>query len=201
MKGIKVLGSLIAAVMVMMAVSASATAVILYENPGDPLDPGDTTHSVSEGTMSIDGSVQVSCKTTTHGTLVQNGATIPPDTRFPLIAITSQTAVECGKDTVTSLKGGTLSIGSGGSVTSSGAEITVQLHRTVLGFPVTTHCIYATNSTSVGTLQESSSTGGTAKLNIGSSPVPEVATDGACGNDAVWTGSYSITSPDFLDFS
>ncbi|HEX5984271.1 MAG TPA: hypothetical protein VFY69_08700, partial [Solirubrobacterales bacterium] len=83
--------------------------------------------------------------------------------------------------------------------TWSGAEITVQLHRSVFGFAVTTHCIYTPDNTDLGTFTGSATTKATAKLDLIGPNLPQKTTDSACGSSAQLTGSYTFTSPDYLD--
>lgn len=179
MKYVKMLGLLAVAAAALMAFVGTASATVT--SPAGTKYTGNI-HSTSINT-SLDGSVKVSCLHSTVVGYVEDGKTTGN--------ISTLHFSECGKDTVSVLANGSLTIASNGTVTSTGAIVTVQLHRSLLGFPVTTHCIYETNNTDVGTLVE----GTEPVLNIGSAPIPEVATDGACGNDAVWTGSYSVKSP------
>jgi hypothetical protein len=182
MKYMKMLGLLAVAAAALMAFVGTASATVTSTGA---IYTGNI-HAHSSNT-SLDGSVKVSCTGSTVEGYVNNGSTTG--------SVSVLTFTGCGNDTVSVLQKGSLTIGSSGTATSTGAEVTVQLHRTVLGFPITTHCIYKTNNTDVGTLTE----GNTPILHIGSAPIPEVATDGACGNDAVWTGSYHVTQPHNLE--
>jgi RHS repeat-associated protein len=107
-------------------------------------------------------------------------------------SIETLTFEECGNNTVTVLKNGSLEIHhtsgtDNGTVTSTGAEITILTHLPFLG---TIHCIYATNSTDLGTL-----TGGNpAKLSV-NAEVPRVTTSPFCSEKATWTAEYEVTSP------
>jgi len=101
--------------------------------------------------------------------------------------------------TVTVLKKGTLEVhtqsespNNNGTLTSSGAEVTVQF----LG----THCIFSTNNTDLGTLTGSTTTGSNATLDI-SATIPRTGgSSGAfCGSTAAWTGAYKVTSPATLN--
>jgi hypothetical protein len=154
----------------------------------------------SKGAISWDGTASISCqKSLLEWGVEEHGAGMSITG-----ALSHLTLEECGKDTVTVFINEHTAIelqatsSGNGTITMDGLEITAQVHRTVLGFPITTHCIYKTGNTHVGTFTGSGSTGGTAAWDIGSSPLPQVATDGACGNDAVLTGSYTFTSPDYL---
>lgn len=98
--------------------------------------------------------------------------------------------------TVTVLKKGTLEIhslgSSNGTLTSSGAEVTVQF----LG----THCVFSTNNTDLGTVTGSTTTGGNATLDIKATIPRTGGTSGAfCGSTAAWTGAYKVTSPATLN--
>jgi hypothetical protein len=183
MKYAKLLGLLAVASAALMAFAGAASALVT--SPSGTAYNGEI-HATSTNTA-LTGSVKISCSHSTVSGSVSKGSTTGN--------IKTLTFTGCGNDTVSVKSGGSLSITSAGTLFSTGAEVTVLTHQTVLGFPVTTHCIYKTNNTHVGTLKEGSSP----SLNIGSAPIPEVATDGACGNDAVWTGSYSVLTPSFLE--
>jgi len=107
--------------------------------------------------------------------------------------VSSLTFGECNYP-VTVLKPGSLEIHAGGStrgtVTSSGAEITIQ---TSVG-----DCIFTTNGTDVGTLTDSTATGGNATLDINSASIPTSGGNFFCGSSGTWTGSYKVTTPSTL---
>ena len=179
MKPIKILGLIATAAATLMALAGTASATIT--NPSGTPYTGNIQFSSSN--LSFDGSVKIACQSSTTGFSIVNGST------------TGSSALSfsgCGADTMNVLENGSLAIASSGAVTSTGAVITMQLHRSVLGFPVTWHCLYITNMTNIGTLTEGVAP---AVLHIGAAPIPEAATDGACGNDMVWTGSYTVASP------
>lgn len=81
-----------------------------------------------------------------------------------------------------------------GTVTFSGTEITVES-------PVLIHCVYKASSTDVGTLTGSTSAGPNPTINTSGKKLPRVGgRSGAfCGSDAELTGTYTITSPTWLD--
>ncbi|HEX5984055.1 MAG TPA: hypothetical protein VFY69_07615 [Solirubrobacterales bacterium] len=206
MKYIKMLGLLALAASALMVLAGTASAK-LTEAAGDEVEAGDAIHAVAVNT-SLDGAVNIECaESTVSGEFTENGGTTATTNTL--------TFTECNKDTVTLVKTGSLTIESNGTVKSTGAEVTVQIHRTVFGFPVTTHCVYASSGTAIGTLEESSTVvkevhnpgmeneektfGGTAKINIASSGLGQIPTDGACGENSQWTGSYTVTTPDYLD--
>ena len=198
MKYVKMLGLLAVAAAALMAFAGSASATELT-GPAGKLGVGSVIKATSTNSK-LTGSVEVACKHSSVEGKITNaggaGVTVEGS-----IEKTKLTFTECNGDTVEVLNGGTLIVhtqnpenNGNGIVTSTGAEVTIQLHRIVLGFPVTTHCIYVTNATDIGHL-----TGGTpAVLDINSSPIPRKATDGACGESSIWTGNYTVTSPTTL---
>lgn len=77
--------------------------------------------------------------------------------------------------------------GSNGVLTSNNAEVTI--HKTLVGT-----CTFTTTNTNIGTI-----TGGTpAKLDIGSSTIMQTGKNPFCPGSAIWTGSYTVTSPGTL---
>lgn len=152
-----------------------------------------TIEAESESATSLDGTIKVTCnKSTVKGKNTEKGGSSGP--------VEALTFSECGNNTVTVVKGGTLTIepttAPNGTLSSTGAEITVLIHGFLLG---TVHCIYATNATDIGTFTGSGTTKGNATLDIDSAVIPQVATDGACGSESTWTGSYKVTAPTYLD--
>jgi hypothetical protein len=108
-----------------------------------------------------------------------------------------ESSCENGAATINVLKRGSLEIhvigtGPNGTLTSSGAEVTV----TKFGI----HCIYSTSSTDLGTLTGSTTTGKTATMDI-NAKLNRVATSPFCAEHATWEGSYQVTTPDFLNVS
>lgn len=194
MKYIKMLGLLAVAAAALMAFVGSASAATLTSPTGTVYSG--TIEATSEHTQ-LHGSVELTC---THS-LVKGEITKPHHVEGK---ITSLTFSGCGPDTVAPVSGklGKLTIDGSGAVTSIETQVTALIHRTIFGFPITTHCIYDTGlGTSIGTLDDSHKTKTSAILTIGSSAIPQVSTDGSCGSNAVWTGSYTITKPHelFLD--
>lgn len=202
MKYVKMLGLLAMAAAAVMAFVGSASAATLTSPTGTVLGTGTVIKAAAEGVTKLDGSVDVACNEShVEGTVTNAGGGVPTQTVEG--NITKLEFTGCAKDTVNVLAGGSLSIhslGNGnGTLTSTGAIVTVQLHRTLLGFPITTHCIYVTNNTHIGTVTGSHNTAsGTATLDIDSALIPQEPTDGACGENAEWTGSYEVTEPDPL---
>ena len=194
MKYLKMLGLLAVAAASLMAFAGTASATIT--NGGGAYDgPLVSSSSNSE----LDGSVDVKCKSSVVEGSVEKGNTSG--------TISNLSFTECGGDTVTPIPitevisseptvhktyYGSLAVASNGTVTSSGAEVTVQLHRSIFGFPITTHCIYATNNTAVGTLTEGVNP---AVIHLSGTNIPQKPTDSACGESAQWTGTYTVSTP------
>lgn len=188
MKYVKMFGLLAVAAAALMAFAGTASAVVT-EAPGDPLDVGDTIHAHSENTR-LTGALEVACGVSTvHGQVDSvSGGTATG-------AIDSLIFDECAKDTVTVIDAGDLTIHTNGTLTSDGAHVTIQVHRTFFGFPITTHCEYVTDETHIGTITE----GTTPQLHV-LAEIPKNVTDSSCGEGAAtWEGTYHITSPHFLD--
>jgi len=194
----KILGLIAIAVAALMVSAGSASATTGTDSAeGSPVETGDPFHAVSEGSTTLDGTVNITCKSST----VQGDIESPGSPTTTLQAkLTIFTFEECGNTTITIVNTGTMEIHTdtpevddgNGILTSTGVEVTVLTHN-VLG---TVHCLYVTEETSVGTLTGSST--GTATLDIGSSGIQRLATDFGCGNSSVWTGSYAVTAPDYL---
>jgi hypothetical protein len=176
MKYVKMLGLLVVAAVASMSFTSSASALIT-----NPAGTKATEILTSKTFTTLHGSVTIECEVHKEFYIVAGGTVIP-------VLTTSFT--NCGTDTVNTVSNGSLNIASNGEVTSTGAEWTAVTHRTVLGFPVTAHCIYKTNNTKVGTLTEGVNP---AVIHIGSSPIPRVATDSACGETSVMTGAETLS--------
>jgi hypothetical protein len=183
MKYLKMMGLLAVAAVALMAYVGTASALITH-----PIGThyngqlrATSTHVVTHG------SVSTTCKHSFMEVTVTNG--------FTNTHLNALTFGSCEPDKKSVLTKGSLRFfRSGGQVffRSTGLESTVQLHRTIFGFPVTTHCIYKTNETLMGTVTEEASP---PVIHFESAAIPQVATDGACGESSIWTGKYTITSP------
>jgi hypothetical protein len=110
----------------------------------------------------------------------------------------SLTFGECTGGTVNVLNPGSLDLhvnaGGTGTLTSSGAEITVEMSGR--------SCLYTTSNTHLGTVTDSNLTGGNATLDIGSAAIPRTGHSFFCGGSGQLTGSYKITTPStlYLDY-
>jgi len=179
-KHLKMLGLLAVAAAALMAFAGTASATI---TSGGSAYTGEI--AATSTNSELDGSVDIKCN---HAMFA--GSTTAGATAF---ALTTVTFTGCGSDTWSVLKNGSMKISSSGTISWDGFELTTQTHRTVFGFPVTTHCIYATNNTTIGTLTE-----GTAQIHLMGTNLPQTPTDGGCGENAQWTGTYTITKPGAL---
>jgi len=199
MKCAKTLGLLAIAAAALMALVGTASATELTSPKGTKLGAGTIIKAETEGTFKLDGSIEITCqKASGEGEITNAGGSSATVVGGGLLGSLS----ECGNDTVTVLDEGTGEIhnlgGGKGSLTSNGAEVTTLIHRFIFGFPITTHCIFATNNTTVATIKDSSLTGGTPTVEAGSANIPQKETDGACGSSAVLTGNAIVTSPDLV---
>jgi hypothetical protein len=186
MKYVKMLGLLAVAAAALMAFAGTASATILTS-------PSGTTYTgeikAEAGTTELHGPfTTVSCKkSTVAGSVESHGASTTAGGK-----ISSLTFTECNFP-VTVLKAGSLEIhtsgesaNGNGTLTSSGAEITIATSIA--------NCIFTTSSTDVGTL-----TGGTpATLAINSAGIPRTGHSIFCGSKGTWTGSYTVSTPGTL---
>jgi len=198
MRHIKMLGLLTVAAAAMMASAGTASATI---TSGGSAYTGEIVASSTN--FEMDGVIDIKCKQSTLAGSASSGATT--------FAINSMGFTECGSDTVMHIPNtevilkdptihstdyGSLAVASDGTISLEFAYITVQVHRTVFGFPVTTHCLYETDfltGTDIGKLTE-----GTTNITIASANIPQKPTDTSCGTSAQWTGNYTISKPGAL---
>lgn len=189
MKYLKTLGLLAIAAAALTAFAGTASATLT--SPTGTAYTGEI--SATSTNMHTSGTVKMACK---HSLIVSShtgGATTG--------AVSTLSFSECVPDTVTIISNGSLNIAAGvGGVVSEGMEVTKLTHKTVLGFPITAHCIYATapTGTSIGTITDSHKTGGHAIIHVHAN-LMRTATDSACGEDpATWTGTYTVNKPSTL---
>lgn len=180
MKYLKMFGlaALAAALMAFFAVGTASAATL--EGEGSVMKNGDTISAESSHVVLHPPFGSITCaKSTVSGEIT--------DAHHVTGKITTLSFSSCNA-TVTVLKPGTLTIGSGGLLTGSGQEVTVNY--------IGTHCIFSTNGTELGTVTNSSSTGGHAVLDIKATIPRTAGSSGAfCGSTAQWTGSYTVTKP------
>ena len=157
-------------------------------------------HAVNEGHITLHAPVADTCEESTIEGTASTGTDANGET--PFFTITVWTFSKCASFQNIVIKGGTYEIHTdtknlhdgNGTVTSSGFELTIE------GFGL--HCIYGTNNTDIGTITGSRNAGSnTAKLIIKANILRVGGRSGAfCGGSTIeWTGTYLITTPDYLD--
>jgi hypothetical protein len=179
MKYVKMLGLLAVAAAAMMAFAGVASATTIT-SPAGTLYTGNI--AAEAGTTELHGpfttvkctSSKVAGKVESHGANVTAGG-----------KISSLSFSGCNYP-VKVLKTGSLEIHSNGTLTSSGAEITIETSIA--------NCLFTTSSTDIGTL----TSGTPAKLDIDSAGIPRTGHSFFCGSSGEWTGSYTVTTPGTL---
>jgi hypothetical protein len=163
-----------------------------------PTSPAGTTytgkvHALSEGHVVIHNPIaKIECSSTLEGEVKVHDFGEP--IKLPLNSLAFTGCTNKWASTVTSL--GTLAIdpiagSSNGTVTWSGATITF----TYEGI----NCRYKTESTHIGTLTGSKTTGGTATIDLNAN-LPFHSGSVFCGTGATsFTGNYRVATPDYLD--
>jgi hypothetical protein len=180
------------------AISASATELTCGVVHHTLCSTAQTVHTVSIGKIVVDAPFgNVECESTIHGFTTNPGS--KSTTAGVTVSKGGATLTNCGGDTVTVLAEGSLEIHTdtenvndgNGRVTSTGTRITV-VHLGV-------HCIFETNSTDVGTILGSTSTGHHAIFQL-KGTIPRIGGGGGvfCGSSAPWTGNYTVTTPTTL---
>lgn len=181
MKYVKMLGLLAVAAAALMAFAATASATTLTSPAGTTYT---STIKASAGETTLHGVVTITCKSSaTEGSVEQHGTNVTAGGK-----IKSLTFAECGENHVTVKNAGSLEVHSSGRLTSTGAEISINV--TSLGLT----CVFTTNATDVGEV----TSGTTAKLDIDSVKIPRTGGSIFCGSSGEWTGSYTVTTPDTL---
>ena len=174
-------------------ISFSTIPVPLTSPAKTQVSPGTNLHVANEGNIVLDGTINITCKSSTAAGKVVAG------TNVGIWILSTLTFTECGNNTVTVVNAGTVELqattGGNGTMKSTGAEVTVLTHN-ILG---TVHCIYYSEGTELGVFKGSVNTGGTAKWELGSVSIPRKATDFGCGSTSELTALYKFTSPDYLD--
>ena len=185
MKYIKILGLMAVAAAALMAFAGTAAATVLEGKEGN-LPKGTKIDSTGTNAVLKAGFATIECAHSEVDGTTSNaggaGETVEGN-------ISNLTFKECNA-TVNVIKKGKLivhySSGSNGTVTSEGAEVTVETGGI--------SCTYGTpTATSIGTL----SGGSPAKLNA-SAALTRVAGSFLCANPASWTATYTVTSPNPL---
>ena len=194
MKHLKMLGLLAVAAAALTAFAGTASATTAT-SPKGTLYTG-TYRAEAEGKTSLEGPfTTVTCgQSVVEGKVEQHGSGVTTGGKISLLTFT-----ECNFP-VTVLKAGSLEAhttavkgtDADGTVTSSGAEITIQTSIA--------NCLYTTNNSDIGTgsLTSTTTTGGNATLDIGSASIPRTGHSIFCGSSATWTGSYKVVTPSTL---
>jgi hypothetical protein len=182
---------LLAAFVVVWAGAVPASATVLELAGGEVFTS--TIKAEAEGSTILKGPVEVSCgQSTVEGAVEAHGSEgVPVEGK-----VSSLTFGECS-NTVSVVDPGSLELEAtsdgDGTLKSTGAEITVLLH---LPFSITTHCVYTTNETEIGTFTGSITTLPEPPTMDISGTIPRTGGSGLCGSTGTWTGSYKVTSPE-----
>lgn len=200
MTHLKTLG--LAAVAVAAAAFAAvgtASATELTTTGGAMVTTGSTIAAKSEGKVILHPPVgDVECEGEVEGTTINTGSA----TETVEAEVSTLTFTNCGPTwTVTVLAKGRLIIHTRGTganhnstLTMTGSEITI--FDAVTGI----HCIFKTNTTDVGTLTGSATTGRRSTLDIEATIPRTGGRSGAfCGSTAQLTGSYEFNTPETLN--
>lgn len=196
MKYLKMFGlAALAAALMAFVVAGTASATTLTNGTGT-MKTGEAIESEAEGTTTLHPPFgDITCeKSTVAGSISNAGGS----TETVSGGISSLTFTGCNA-TVTVVQKGSLEIhtktasaDNNGTLTSTGAEVTVEF--------IGTHCIFKTNGTDIGTLTGSATTKGAATLDIEATIPRTGGRSGAfCGTTAQWTGSYKVTKPSTLN--
>lgn len=181
---------------------STATASALTSPAGTALKVGAAISAVDEGEISLkavtgeeEGFMIFLCKNSEfEGEVVENAESTAKG------SLSKLSFAECGNHTVTVLKPGSIEFqstgGGSGKLLSTGAEITILMHSFLIG---TEHCIYNTEGTDIGVFSSSKNTGSTATVNTEKKSISPVSTGSFCGEKGKLEGSYSFTTPDYLD--
>jgi hypothetical protein len=189
MKYAKMLGLLAVAAAALMAFAATASATTLT-SPSGTTYTGEV-HAESEGITTLHGAATIECEVSTvSGKVEAHGEGITASGK-----ISTLTFEKCNHH-VTVLKKGELivhtdkeTVDGNGTLTSNGAEITIQITGLV-------SCIFTTSNTDIGTLTGSDTKHAT--LDIDSVAIPRTGHSIFCGSSGEWTGSYTVTKPSTL---
>ena len=179
----KLLTSL-AALVALFAFASNASATEITSSTGST----PTIHSESEGGLTFHAVVDVTCqKSTASGSVESHGAGVTAKGK-----LTTLTFTECGNNDVTvknagSIESHAVSPTGNATLTSSGAEISVQV--TSLGIT----CVFTTSNTHIGTYTASSQT-----VHLDAAKIPRTGGSVFCGSSGEATGSYKITHPTSL---
>jgi hypothetical protein len=196
MKYIKMLGLAAVAAMALMAFAGTASATDLTSPAGTVYEGEIVATAESSLTLQAGFSTVTCTESTVAGTPNSFGATVSGP-------ITTLDFSNCPETTVTPEKNaegnyGTLSIavdkkGPNGNLSGSGSRVKIVKSGVT--------CYYETSNTPLGTLTGSSTTGKTATMDINATLKRGTGSSFFCASEALWSGSYVVTTPHFLDIS
>lgn len=190
MKLVRKTGLLAVAAAGMMAFAATASGDEVTNGTGSTVT---SIHATSEGHPILDAPYgKIECSSTLAGNITDQGAGKVVKGTITTLDFTNCT----GTKTVFVFKTGTFTLDvtgtNVGTLTSSGAEITVFDHTTGID------CIYTTSNTHIGTVTVSKANEpGAGTIDI-KSIIPRTGGSFFCGSSGEWTGSYFINSPNPL---
>ena len=198
MKYVKMLGLVAVAAMALMALAGAASATTLTSPAGTVLPAGTVIDASAEPGTSLTLKAGFANITCTESTVKGKTTNAGGPTETVKGNIETLTFSNCGSSIVTVLKLGTLEIHTdtakedgNGTLTATGQEVTVAQSGVT--------CTYATNNTDLGTLTGSKNLGGkTATFDI-AAELTKSAGGFLCASPAKWEGSYTVTTPDYLD--
>jgi hypothetical protein len=196
MKYLKIPGAVLLAMAGLMALTGTASATVAT-SPAGTVYTSTIKGASTGGHVKITGPLGISaeCASTFEVKIEKHGAGVTAGGNLSSLTFTGCTN---GYSVSVLAKGSTewhLLANGNATLTSTGTEITV---TTPLGF----NCIYGTNAADLGTWTSSKTTGGTPVWDL--PPITVIARkghSGLCGATGGWTGSYRISTPDYLDFS
>ncbi len=212
MKLVKSLGLAAVAAAALMAFvgASSASATVLCKTKvnaagfcpkGWVMASGEEIHAVSELEKPTTTSTfkTITCDQSTFSGKVENPGSATNTVKGPIETFTVTGNCNC---TVVIIQTGTFEVHAkddkgDGTLTSNGLTKTVQC-SSIFG-PV--HCLYVSENEDWGTLTGSTTTGGTATIDITAEVKPETTTkEGTlCSEEAIWHAKFSVTKPDTLD--
>lgn len=190
MRHLKYVGLVTVAMVVLSAYPGTASATVLTSPKDWTLTSTVRLTSELSQKLVLHTSVDVECsRSWLEANIKEHGKDIT--TKAEIYAFKFE---ECGNNHVTVKKGGTLevhSLGNGnGTVTSTGAEISVQV--TSLGIT----CVFTTSSTHIGTLTGSANTEKfTATLHMSGTKIPRTGGSIFCGSSGELTANYEVEVP------
>jgi hypothetical protein len=189
----------VAAAALMAWIGAGTASATIVDCTGlSPCPTNEVIHAKAESTVTLHppfGDIECG-ESTVEGKLSNPGTA----TTTASGAISVLTFKSCNA-TVTVIKTGSLEIhtrtassDNNGTLTSTGAEVTVEF--------IGTHCIFATNGTDLGTVTGAATTKKNATLDI-EATIPRTGGRSGifCGSTAQWTGSYEVTTPSGLNIT